>query len=365
MKSFEYAGGKITERELMIAVTGAVIGLGILVIPRTLAAHTNAADGLVSIIIGGVFLIIMTWLIAKFSAVFPGQTISDYGATLVGKKVAGCVVFIYGIIMMVSLALRIRLSADITKQYLFDKTPLEVLALLFLFVLVYAVGGSRIGLFRLNMLFFPFVFVIVLVVIGFNLQTMEIGNLQPVFTTDMKEYFIGFGTSALTFSGFGILWFYMSLVENPKKGPKAAVIGSVIPVVLYIMLFVVIIGVFGNTVTANLVYPTVELAKNAAIPGEFLERFESVFFVIWTMAIFNSAALTLDIAVFAMTSVFKKAKKMHVILILTPIVYFIGMVPGKMYTVEIYGQIIGYITVGYSVILIAGLGIVAKIKGVV
>src|SRR5699024_919885 len=140
----------------------------------------------------------------------------------------------------------------------------------------------------------------------------------------------------------GVLWRYIALVKQPKKAPKQAVIGMSIPVGVYLYIYVMCIGVLGNHVPTNLISPTSALAHAVEIPGEFFERFESIFFVVWIMAIFNTTALTFDVAVFAITSIFKQAPKVKVIFILSPLVYFAAMLPHDIVEVAALGSFVGF-----------------------
>ncbi|WP_029266042.1 GerAB/ArcD/ProY family transporter [Virgibacillus alimentarius] len=364
MKRFKHADELISEREIMIAIPSFVIGVGVLTFSKDMAAVTIAADGWIPILIGGIIAIMITWIVAKLASSFPNQTFLSYASCIVTKPVALVLTFLFAVIASQLAVLQIREIADISKQYIFDRTPVEVIALTFLLVVVYAVAGSRVGLLRLNMMFFPIILVISLLVIVFSLNRFEWNHLFPMLETDFTGYMKGLRSAIFSYVGFGILWFYTVLVKKPKKVPKKAVIGMCIPVGLYLFIYVSIIGVFGNAVTSNLLFPTIELAKGVEIPGEIFERFESVFFTIWIMAIFNTTAMALDICVFALNSIFKNVQKYKILFVLSPLVYANAMYPQDLIEVYTYGTIVGYITFGYTVFVALLLLVVGKLRGV-
>ncbi|ASN06426.1 GerAB/ArcD/ProY family transporter [Virgibacillus necropolis] len=364
MKSFEYGDEKISDREIMIAVPSYVIGVGILSLPRGLAVATTSSDGWIALLAGGIISVIIMWLLAKFVIGFPNQSLFTYSSTILSKPVAVVISLLFAVIFINVTAFEVRKIADISKQYLFDQTPVEVIALSFLLIVVYAVSGSRVGLFRLNMMFLPIILFITLVVFVFNIGGFDANQLLPMFETDIPGYLKGLQTGTLSYVGFVIVLFYVGLVENPKKTPKMAAIGMSIPIVLYLLLFITCIGVFGHAVTSNLLYPTIELAKNVVIPGGFFERFESVFFVVWIMAIFNTTSMALDIAVMSLNSIFKHTKKVKIIFLLAPIVYSISMFPQDIIEVESYGSILFNTALIYSLFIPLVLFVVAKLRGV-
>lgn len=364
MKSFEYADEKISDKELMIAVPSYVIGVGVLSLPRDLAVVTTSSDGWIALLVGGIFAVIIMWLLAKLVIGFPNQSFFTFASTILSKPAAIIISLVFAVIWINAAAYEVRRIADVSSKYLFNRTPVEVIALCFLLVIVYAVSCSRAGLFRLNMMFLPIVLFIAAVVFIFNLGFFDPNQLLPMFETSFKGYMKGIHTGVLSYVGFVIVLFYTGLVDKPKNAPKKVAIGMCIPIILYIILFLLSIGVFGHTVTTNLLYPTIELAKGIEIPGGFFERFESVFFVIWIMAIFNTTAMALDIAVLSLNSIFKNTKKIKIIFILSPIVYSISMFPQNTLEVSSFGSLVFDTAVIYTLFISLALFIVAKLRGV-
>ncbi|WP_163583100.1 GerAB/ArcD/ProY family transporter [Gracilibacillus saliphilus] len=364
MNKFEYADDKISEKQILVAVPSFVIGIGILSLPQSVASATTASDGWVSILIGGMIAIIITWFVAKLSTSFPNQSFINYSSAIVSKPIAILLTLLFSILSMGVTSLQVRQIADIAKHYLLQETPVEIISFTFLLLIIYAVAGSRIGIFRLNTMFLPFVFSVALIVIVFNIKWFDLSLLSPTFESSFNGYVEGVKNSILSYAGFSILWFYITLVKKPNKAPQMAVLGMCIPVVLYLALFLSCIVVFGNSVTSNLQYPTIELAKIAEIPGGILERFESLFFVIWIMAIFNTTTMAFDIAVLAVNTIFKNMSKIKLIFIIAPIVYITSMSPQDFVQVSAFASIIGYSSVLYTVFVVILLHVIAKLRRV-
>lgn len=339
MKWFEYGDETISDKELLIAVPSTIIGVGILSLPREIAKNTVSADGWLSIFIVGVLFIGFAWIIAKLASTYPHQSFFSYASSLVTRPIATVLTILLALQGFVLTAFMIRVISDIAKEYLFDQTPVEVIALSFLLVVVYAIAGSRAGLFRLNMMFFPIIIFITMLVGGFAVAWFSVDNYLPVFKTDLTGHLKAMQTSSFSFTGSAILLFYTSIVRKPKKAPKMAAIGMAIVPALYILIYLLCLGVFGNLATANLNYPIIELAKEIEVPGGFFERFDSIFFVIWIMSIFNTTAMSFDVTVFALESV-SKLKKIQLVYILTPLIYLVGMFPQDLITVVQLGKFV-------------------------
>jgi spore germination protein len=364
MQNFEYGDKEIGKREIVFAVTSMIIGVGILTLPRMVSKATNGSDGWISITIAGGIAIFFAWIVAKLAARFPKQSFFEYTSSIVTKPVSYILTFLFGIQFVVFTAFESRAIADVSKQYLFDRTPVEVVTFVFLLVVIYAVSGSRTALLRINLMFLPIVLTLACAIQFMNIGFFEIGNLKPFFQTQWTGVFKGVQESIFSFLGFEIMLFYVALMNRPKDAPKAAVIGVSIPLLLYLLLHITVIGVFSHRVTANVIYPTIEIAKEVEIPGGFFERFESVFFTIWIMTIFNTTAMAYDVAVMALSSIFRKVKKITWIFILAPLIYIIAMTPQNYVQQSMFGQFISYSGLVFAILIPTGLLLIAKMRGV-
>lgn len=170
MRSFEYGDREIGAKELGYAVASIIIGTGILSLPRTLAATTKTSDGWVSIVIGGMIAIIFGWVMAKLASKFPRKSFFEYTSLITSKKIAYILTFLIVIYMIGISSLTTRMLSNVSKLYLFDRTPIEVLALAFLLVIIYAVSGSTTALLRLNLMWLPIIISIITIVQLFNIR---------------------------------------------------------------------------------------------------------------------------------------------------------------------------------------------------
>ncbi|MFC7063349.1 GerAB/ArcD/ProY family transporter [Halobacillus seohaensis] len=364
MKSFEYADEEIDYNQIRILIPSVLIGAGILSLPRILAETTNYADGWISILAGGFLAVTFTWVVATLASRFPKQSFFGYSSLLLSKPVAYIITIFIALYFLVFTAYEIRSVATLSKEYLFDATPIEVLSLVFLLVVIYAVSGSRVALFRLNQLFLPIIIGALVVILLISIPLLKTENLVPLFKTSWSGHLQGIKSTFLSFMGWGILLFYISLMNQPKRASKAAVSGIFVPIIIYLLIYITSIGVFSNIMTSNITYPTNELAKVIEVPGGFLESLEIVFFTVWVMALFTTTMIFFDITVMALNSLLKKTKKKTLILILAPIIYLVSMLPQDNLDINKLSDALGYTGLIVSVVIPTTLLLLAKFKGV-
>ncbi|RTE08933.1 GerAB/ArcD/ProY family transporter [Paenibacillus whitsoniae] len=350
--------------DMVVTVTSMVVGVGILTLPRVIAKTTQASDGWISILGAGLLLLTAAYILAKYAGLYYKEGFFAFTSRLVSKPIAALLVGSLSVYYICFSAYVIRAIANISKQYLFERTPVEVVALIFLLVLVYSVAGSRIGIIRLNMMFLPIVLFMIGIVLLFSLDIFQVKSLKPFFVSDWKGLLTAAKNSVPSFLGFELILFYISMMRNPHKAPKAVLIGVAIPMVLYIAVYLICVGVFTQYALKEIDYPSIELAKEIQIPGEFFERFESIFFTIWVMTIFNTACMAIDLAVYNFSSLFPKLPHKKSVFILSPFIYFLSMVPKNVTQFGRLGDYVSYIGLLVGIMIPCLLYAVAKIRGV-
>ena len=147
----------INDKDIMFAVASNIISVTILFLPRYIAENTVSADGWITILFGGLIAIVFGWLLAKIASSFPNQSFLSFASYLVSRPVAIILSVLFIVQYIAISSFQIREIATLSHEYLFDRTPLEVVCLAFILVVIYAVSGSRAAIFRLNILFFPFI----------------------------------------------------------------------------------------------------------------------------------------------------------------------------------------------------------------
>lgn len=351
MKRFEYGDEEIGPKELAFTVSSTIIGTGALSMPRLVATEALFSDGWIILLGGGLICVFLAWFLTKVAILFPKQNFFQYTSTYLTKPVA------YGMSIILLLtfagltAYETRTISVISQTYLFGDTSVQWLSLFFLLVVVYGVCGSRVALFRLNMLFLPIVLVAILFLALLNVNLMKVQNLLPVFQTEWKHYAVGIKDSVFTFLGFEVALFYaVMLNRTSRKAPFAVARGVMVTVMSYILVYITCISVFAYITTKGLTYPAIELGKEIEISGGFLERFDAIFFTTWIITIYSTTVMYFDLATLLFCSMFPKVPKHTFIFISAPLIFITNMIPGDIESIFKYGTYLAWVDVG-SVVL--------------
>jgi spore germination protein len=361
---FRNNDNQINETELMHSIASMIISIGVLTLPRDIAEATDYADGWVSLAAAGICSLVFVWVLAKLTSRFPRQSYYEYTSSIITRPLGMTVTVLFAASYFIFAAYELRALAEVAKHYLFTTTPIEVIAFIFWMVVIYAVCGSRIGLLRLNLLFFPIVVAVVLLTLLLNVGGVELNHFRPLLVTDWKGIAKGAQACSFSFLGFEIILAYGMYLNKPQHAVRAGIKGVLFPFALYVLLYLFIIGVFSNNSTSEIVYPTVELAKEAEVPGSFLERFESIFFTIWIMTIFNTTAMGFDVCLLSISSLLPKISKMKIVGVLAPLIYLITFIPEDKNELSKFGSFVSLSIIGSCIALPLLIYLIAKWRGV-
>jgi spore germination protein len=361
---FNYADESIGRKEMSFTIMSMMIGIGVLTLPRNIAGVTHFADGLISILAGGVLAAGFALILAYLTIRMAKDSFYRYASKTITRPLATALTALISVYFILFCGYETRAIASISKQYLFERTPVEAVACAFLIVVIYAVSGSRIGLIRLNALFLPLVLVIAALLLSFSAGNFRAEEIPPFFTTGISGLAAGTRETIFSLLGFEVVIFYGSLLRNRRDALPAAVIGVTVPVLLYLAIYLVCIGVFSQEALRNVSFPAIELAKEAKIPGEFFERFESVFFIIWIMTIYNTTCMALDIACESFRSLFGLARSPLHPMLLAPFVYWIGMSPRNIAEFTSLGNFVSYLGVAAAILMPCMILAISLLRGV-
>lgn len=322
-----YDYDQIRPIDVFIITASAQVGIMILNLPKVVAGIMQTSDGWLAIIISGSIMAFFGWLIGKIIVQYPGYNIFAISTKLLGLWATRIIFFILALLTILYFANIIRITSTLAKLYFLDRTPIEVLGFTFTLVVVYCVAGLRIAIMRINLLFIPLIFITLIIIMLFNLGHMRWSNMEPYFNTDWKTFLQATIACLPRYNGIIVISFYAFLIKTSTKVPRMLLLGTIVVIIMSVLVFIFSVGVLGLYSTINSIFPTIEMAREAEVPGGFFERLQSFFFAVWMLKIFSSAVFALDISTMIMESLFRKAKKLTILLWLSPIGFFISMLP--------------------------------------
>lgn len=286
----------LTRSQLFALIVQTIIGVGVLTLPREVAAATRT-DGYTPLLLCALLNWIPLHLWLMLYRRFPHQ--SFYGVVVqsaplrrplflraytltVYLPLAALLVVVTGIVT--------RLFADVVNAAILPNTPKAVVVLLLLVpcALFSLMAVDAQG--RANELLLPLVVANFLGGVFLSMTRGDVYNLLPLFPYDWADLGKGMLAALFAFQGAIVLSAYGGYIAQPRNLLGPSVWGMALPTVLYVLITTVAIAVFGHEELRKITWPTFELARITTFPGLVLERLESFFLAAWVAVVFTTAA---------------------------------------------------------------------------
>lgn len=362
----------ITSKQATTIVASTVIGAGVLTLPRTATeiAHQSAW---ISMLAGSLAAVFIMWIITKLGLRFPGKTIMEYGGTLLGTKrtarlnrwLALPIQLLLIAMWLVMAIIDFRLFGDVLISTVLPETPIEVIIGTLLVALISYVMVELEVVVRFNELMFPVLLLPIIFISALSFQKVRVTNLLPVVFPDMLGFLQSSADLLFALQGFSIMTVLMAFTQR-EHNVKSNIGGVAIPALIFTLLIVASLGMFGYTELQHLMMPTLELTKATNITFLILERLDALFIAVWVVAIFTTAGNLFYTACFSIAQILPVRKedvtRRWVAVGFVPVAFWSALIPENIFEVSEWTDYIGYVgAVAYVLIIL--LYVLAVVRG--
>lgn len=345
--------GKIISSELAAIISCSMLGIGMLTLPRTITEKVHSSDGWIVLILNGLliglFICVLVAMLKKHQVTNYYTYMEEaYGRLL--SKVIGLLVVLYfvGVASFEVLAM-----SEMVRFYLLEDTPEEIVILTLILASVHLLTGKIKAIAKVCVFFLPLTIVIVLFIYLLSIRIVDLKNIQPVLGKGFLPVMKGMGTGTLSFFGIELFIFLFGLVKNQKKVRSGVLLGFFIPVILYVITYVLVVAALTVPEVKAVTWPTISFIQSFEVKGIFIERLELFLLITWILQFFCTHAIYSYFAAEGMTKIFNNSYTTNLI-VLVPVMFILAEIPKN--TIQIFkmSDMLGYV---FPVILI-GLPIV-------
>ncbi|TKH03467.1 spore gernimation protein [Peribacillus simplex] len=354
---------RITTPQASIIVINYILGTGILTLPRVVSEQVKTPDIWLTVMLGGVIAIIEAIIIVKLSEKFPKKTFYQYSQEIVGKWGGKLLSLFFICNFLIGCGFHLRSLVEVTSYFLLEGTPNWAIIMPFMWVSLYLMWGGINPIARLFEIILPITVILFLIVVSLSLKLFEIDNLLPVLGSDILPVLKGIKSTTFALSGFEVMLFLVAFMNQPNKAKKAVLIGILIPLVLYVITVVIVIGALSVEVVETRTWPTLDLIRSFESTGLIFERFDSLVLVVWIMQMFTSFNIAHYFASLGLSQLFQK--DIHPFMYGSiPIIYLIAMTPKNINDLFKLGDVADNNSLFLVSFLPLLLLIISKVKGV-
>jgi spore germination protein AB len=336
------ADGKILSGELAAIISCSMLGIGMLTLPRTITEKIHSTDGWIVLIFNGIIIALFISLLVVMLKKHKVANYYTYMEEAYGKwlsKLIGMIVVLYfiGVASFEVLAM-----SEMVRFYLLEETPVEIVILSMILASVHLLTGKIKAIAKACVFFLPLTIVIVLLIYLFSLRVVELKNLQPVLAKGFLPVMKGMGSGTLSFFGIELFIFMFGVVKNQKKIRNGVLIGFFIPLILYVITYILVVATLTVPEVIAVTWPTISFIQSFEVTGIFLERMELFLLITWILQFFLTNAIYFYFAAEGMTKIFNNSYTTNLI-VLVPIIFFLAKIPKN--TIEVFkmSDLLGYI----------------------
>lgn len=331
---------KITNPQMGFLLFSSMVGVGILSLPQQVANQASV-DGWVVIIVTGILAACSALLMVRIGERFPEKSLMEYSPILIGKPMGILLCLLFVIYFIVFASTVTRISADVTKLFLLDDTPVEVVILSTFLSSTYIIMHGINAIARFNQFIQPIAFLLLVLVLLLTFSDADMGNNLPILGDGIRPVVASLPSTAFSFLGFETILFLLPFMRTPKKSSR--VIISAFSMVIFIYVFIVIacVSVLGAKEVAYVNYPTLTIAKNIQFPGSFVERLESIMMISWVPFALTTMLLLHYCASLVLAKLLGLQEHRVISILLIPVIYLLAMLPQNVLQVGRWSQAVG------------------------
>jgi spore germination protein len=307
-------------------ISSSLLGAGLLSLPRNVGEKVGTPDGWVSVLITGLLFMLIVYVMGKLCAFYPGETIYQYSEKIVGKGLGWIFNLFITFYFLIQAGILVRLMSEVTKMYLLFDTPIQITIGLFLMVVIYLVFGGIYPIASLFLFILPITMVILIIVLFLSLKTFDIKQLRPVLGLGIMPIFKGIIPSTPVYAGIEVILIISASMKDVQRAGRSSVAGLIIPILVYTMVMVVVVGSLSIAGIGHYLWPTLDMIRSFEIRGLIFERFETLFLAIWLLQIFVTIVIVFYGVVLGLSQTFGK-KINGFIFGMLPVVYVLYLIP--------------------------------------
>ena len=227
-------------------------------------------------------------ILFKFFFKFPNKDFFEISEYVGGKTLRNISYFLVALYLTTSLVLVLSEFNENIRNILFKNAPSEYINLLFIIGMFVGLLCGFKGIFRTSVIIAPIILLSLFYMFFSLFENIDITNYTPVFGDDAHDFFIKGIFRIEIFEGMFLILLLGGHITNIKK----ATIGSFILVSFIVLLISsLLFGIIAYPTSTENYFPFFELSRLISF-GRFVQRVESLYTLIWLLAVY--LYITLD-----------------------------------------------------------------------
>ena len=291
---------RIGTAEAVLTIITIIIAHSILSLPRDMIVRTQSAT-IINIIYITILCTLFSLLLSKLLKKFGNSDIIDISEFLGGKVLKNIIGIVFILYFIVTSSILLRNFCEAIGLVYFQMTPIIFIIILFI---IGSCISNRLGFnvsLKVNLFIIPIALISILLIFIANFKNFDIQKIFPILGPGFSDTFASGLLNLSAFEGIVYLYFLPPFLKEPEKFKKISIISTIITGVYLVLCVSIILFIFPSFFTTNEIMPLYSAARYISF-GNFLQRLESIFMLIWIIALASYITIACKFSV----SIFQK-----------------------------------------------------------
>lgn len=312
--------------EIILIIIGFKLGEQYVSLPGTSVSEVGYA-AILSVFLGGLLALAVSYLFAKLSINFPDKTVIEYHQEIVGKIIGKVVTAGFLIYFIIFASMYIRRIGEFSKQEFLLNTPIEFIMIVFILLSAYCATGGIPVLSKVSDILIGVGMFTTIVLLVISVPFINLDELRPVFQLESLKKVRVLSLGLVSFTGIEIILFLLPFAKKPKDFKKNVVIALLFIITIYTADIISSMGILSETALRYHIYPVFNVGKTITIPYFFDIRFDIIYASIWIFLIYFVMAGYEYISSVTLANLCNLKSNSVFVVLLAPFFYVIGLLP--------------------------------------
>lgn len=295
----------------------------------------NGSGTFINLIYISIIAIFIVLLICNLLKRFPGNDILDVSSFLFGKTFKFIIGLLFIVYIILTCSYLIRDFCEGLKIIYFTRTNVFYILALFMITICIVVKLGDKAVINSNLLILPIALFSIILILIANIKNLVPQRIFPIFGYGINKTFIQGIQNLYSFGNIGILYFLPSYLKDITKLKKISLIAIFISSFYLIITLTGLFIMFPFTISSNETMP-LYLASRFIEFGNFFQRIDSIFLLIWiwTMILHLSILLIICIKIITKISIIKNRN--IIVYTICILIFVISLIPKNLVEINFF-----------------------------
>jgi len=278
-----------------------------------------------------IFVLLICYLFKKFS----GLDIFDVSKFLGGNIFKNIVGFLFIVYFITTSSMLLRDFCECFRVIYYSYTDIIYIIAIFAIIINFVSTFGFNSTVKTTAIIFPIIMVSVFLLFIGNIRNFSFERISPILGNGIKNTFVTCLSNIGAFSGLIYLYILPPLLKEPQKYKKICVWSTILSGTFIILCVATLLFMFSVYVSTDEVMPLFFASRYIEF-GNFFQRFESLFLLIWTISFCCYLSICFKFSTYTFAKIFNLSDFTQLVNIFSTLLFSLTLLPKEYATTTFF-----------------------------